>query len=82
MYLLERTDRQTWCPYKRECSYFSIPAGGEWRLDSRWPADWRPAVGVDGNPDAPRRRRLATHGSLLLYSAGYAALGKNRKAFA
>src|SRR5258707_8083403 len=54
----------------------------KWRLDSRWPADWHPAVGVGGNPDAPRRRRLATHGSLLLYSAGYAALGNNRKTFA
>jgi uncharacterized protein (DUF427 family) len=29
MSLLERTDRQTYCPYKGECSYFSIPAGGD-----------------------------------------------------
>jgi uncharacterized protein (DUF427 family) len=28
MSLLERTDRQTYCPYKGECSYSSIPAGG------------------------------------------------------
>ena len=38
--------------------------------------------GGDRNPDAPCRRRLATDGSLLLYSARYTALGKNRKTFA
>ena len=36
MYLLERTDRQTWCPYKRECSYFSIPAGGDRSVNTVW----------------------------------------------
>jgi uncharacterized protein (DUF427 family) len=29
MALLERTDRATYCPYKGDCSYFSIPLGGE-----------------------------------------------------
>ena len=27
--LLARTDHTTWCPYKGDCSYFSIPAGGD-----------------------------------------------------
>src|SRR4030095_11339166 len=26
---LERTDHTTYCPYKGDCSYYSIPAGGE-----------------------------------------------------
>ena len=25
---LERTDHATYCPYKGDCSYYSIPAGG------------------------------------------------------
>jgi uncharacterized protein (DUF427 family) len=28
MTLLERTDHATYCPYKGDCSYFSIPSGG------------------------------------------------------
>ena len=28
MTLLERTDHQTYCPYKGDCSYYSIPLGG------------------------------------------------------
>jgi len=29
MALLDRTDHTTYCPYKGNCSYFSIPLGGE-----------------------------------------------------
>jgi uncharacterized protein (DUF427 family) len=29
MTLLERTNHSTYCPYKGDCSYFSIPIGGE-----------------------------------------------------
>ena len=29
MSLLERTSHATYCPYKGECNYYSIPAGGE-----------------------------------------------------
>ena len=36
MSLLERTDRQTYCPYKGECSYFSIPAGGDRSVNAVW----------------------------------------------
>ena len=33
---LERTDHATYCPYKGDCSYFSIPAGGEKSVNSVW----------------------------------------------
>jgi MFS family permease len=56
-----------------------VLGSGGWILAG--PPDWHPAVGGDRNPDAPCRRRLATDGSLLLYSARYTALGKNRKTF-
>src|ERR1700674_4245643 len=29
MALLERTEHATYCPYKGDCSYFSIPLGGD-----------------------------------------------------
>jgi uncharacterized protein (DUF427 family) len=29
MALLERTDHATYCPYKGECAYYSIPLGGK-----------------------------------------------------
>ena len=41
---LERTDHTTYCPYKGDCSYYSIPAGGEksvnavWTYESPYPA--------------------------------------------
>ncbi len=33
---LQRTAHQTYCPYKGECSYFSIPAGGERLVNAVW----------------------------------------------
>ena len=36
MTLLRRTDRTTYCPYKGECSYFSIPAGGDRSTNAVW----------------------------------------------
>jgi len=33
---LERTDHATYCPYKGECSYFSIPAGGKKSVNAAW----------------------------------------------
>jgi uncharacterized protein (DUF427 family) len=36
MSLLERTDNATYCPYKGDASYFSIPAGGERLANSVW----------------------------------------------
>lgn len=36
MSMLERTDHATYCPYKGECSYYSIPAGGERTINAVW----------------------------------------------
>jgi uncharacterized protein (DUF427 family) len=36
MTLLERTDHSTYCPYKGDCSYFSIPLGGEQGRNAVW----------------------------------------------
>ncbi|KKX29471.1 DUF427 domain-containing protein [Rhizobium sp. LC145] len=34
--MLEPTDHHTYCPYKGEASYFSIPAGGERAKNAVW----------------------------------------------
>jgi uncharacterized protein (DUF427 family) len=34
--LLQRTDTSTYCPYKGDASYYSIPAGGERSVDAIW----------------------------------------------
>ena len=36
MSLLHPTAHVTYCPYKGECSYFSIPAGGERSVNAVW----------------------------------------------
>ncbi len=36
MALLERTDHATYCPYKGDCSYFSLPLGGERSINAVW----------------------------------------------
>jgi uncharacterized protein (DUF427 family) len=36
MTLLTRTERSTYCPYKGDASYFSIPSGGERAVDAVW----------------------------------------------
>ncbi len=36
MALLQPTDHATYCPYKGECAYFSIPAGGERSANAVW----------------------------------------------
>ena len=36
MTLLERTDHVTYCPYKGDCAYYSIPAGGERSINAVW----------------------------------------------
>ena len=33
---LQRTLHQTYCPYKGECAYYSIPAGGERSINAAW----------------------------------------------
>jgi uncharacterized protein (DUF427 family) len=36
MALLERTDHATYCPYKGECAYYSIPLGGKRSVNAVW----------------------------------------------
>ena len=36
MALLRRTDHATYCPYKGDCAYFSIPLGGERSTNAVW----------------------------------------------
>jgi uncharacterized protein (DUF427 family) len=33
---LERTDHVTYCPYKGDCSYYSVPSGGEKSVNAVW----------------------------------------------
>jgi uncharacterized protein (DUF427 family) len=33
---LQRTDHATYCPYKGDCSYFSIVAGGSKMVNAVW----------------------------------------------
>lgn len=33
---LERTEHSTYCPYKGDCAYFSIPSGGERSVNAVW----------------------------------------------
>ena len=33
---LERTDHATYCPYKGDCSYYSVLVGGEKSVDAVW----------------------------------------------
>lgn len=36
MNLLKRSGHATYCPYKGDCSYYSIPAGGEQSVNAVW----------------------------------------------
>ena len=33
---LKRTDHTTYCPYKGDCSYYSVPAGGKKSVNGVW----------------------------------------------
>ena len=33
---LERTDHATYCPYKGDCSYYSVPVGGKKSVNAVW----------------------------------------------
>ena len=33
---LERTEHATYCPYKGDCNYYSVPAGGEKSVNAVW----------------------------------------------
>ncbi|MEJ3655452.1 DUF427 domain-containing protein [Actinomycetes bacterium KLBMP 9759] len=34
--LIERTDHTSWCPFKGEASYYSVPAGGDRSANAIW----------------------------------------------
>jgi uncharacterized protein (DUF427 family) len=36
MSLLQRTDHATYCPFKGDCAYYSIPSGGERSINAVW----------------------------------------------
>jgi len=36
MSLLQRTDLATFCPYKGDCAYYSIPSGGDRSVNAVW----------------------------------------------
>ncbi|WP_329740398.1 DUF427 domain-containing protein [Dyella sp. A6] len=36
MTLLQRSEHATYCPYKGECAYYSMPSGGERSTDAAW----------------------------------------------
>lgn len=36
--LLQRTDHATYCPYKGDCAYYSIPAGAVWTYEAPFAA--------------------------------------------
>jgi uncharacterized protein (DUF427 family) len=36
MTMLARTDNSTYCPYKGDCAYFSIPSGGPRSINAVW----------------------------------------------
>lgn len=36
MSLLQRTEHSTYCPYKGDCSYYSIPSGGNKSVNAVW----------------------------------------------
>ena len=33
---LERTDHASYCPYKGDCNYYSVPAGGKKAVNAAW----------------------------------------------
>jgi uncharacterized protein (DUF427 family) len=36
MTLLERSTHATYCPYKGDCAYFSVPSGGQRAINAVW----------------------------------------------
>jgi uncharacterized protein (DUF427 family) len=50
MTLLQRTEHSTYCPFKGDCSYYSIPVGGDrsanavWTYEKPYPA----VAGIEG----------------------------------
>lgn len=51
MALLEHTDNATYCPYKGDCTYFSIPLGGDRSTNAVWTYEtpYEPVVAIKGH---------------------------------
>ncbi len=51
MALLQRTDHATYCPYKGDASYFSIPLGGSSGSNAVWTYEtpYDPVAGIKGH---------------------------------
>ncbi|HUC69250.1 MAG TPA: DUF427 domain-containing protein [Stellaceae bacterium] len=50
MSLLERTQHATYCPYKGDCAYYSIPTGGQRSMNAVWTYE-APFAAVDAIKD-------------------------------
>ena len=51
MALLQRTEHATYCPYKGDCAYYSVPAGGERAVDAVWTYEqpWDAVAAIRGH---------------------------------
>jgi uncharacterized protein (DUF427 family) len=49
---LTRSDRTTYCPYKGDAAYYSIPVGGERSIDAVWSYEtpYTAVAGIKGSP--------------------------------
>jgi uncharacterized protein (DUF427 family) len=68
MALLARTDRATYCPYKGDCSYFSIPLGGERSVNAVW------------SYEAPYQAVMAIKDYLAFYPSRVDAIDERKEA--
>ena len=68
MSLLERTDHATYCPYKGDCAYYSIPIGGERSVNAVW------------TYEAPYPAVAEIRGHLAFYPERVDAIGERREA--
>ncbi|WPP03280.1 DUF427 domain-containing protein [Methylocella tundrae] len=51
MSLLERTDQSTYCPYKGDCAYYSLPLGGDCCVNAVWTyeAPFAPVAAIENH---------------------------------
>ncbi len=66
MALLDRTDHATYCPYKGDCAYFSIPLGRERSTNAVWSYEipYASVAAIEGHLPRPRRRNRGTTSDL------------------
>jgi uncharacterized protein (DUF427 family) len=67
MTLLERAAHATYCPYKGDCVYFSIPSGGERAINAVW------------TYEAPYNAVAAIRNHLAFYPEGVDAIEEHSK---